>query len=171
MIGCCLFDLEWLQAFQYLTSDDLWPKPKSIGTIYLLWMIHHPSMVIIGRCVIDLEWLQGFQYLTSVDLRWPLTWTKNNRDHLLTMGDPTSEYENDRPLRLWLRVVTSFSVFYLRWPLTGPKNNRDHLLTMDDPPSKYGNHRPLRHWLRVVTRFSVFDLCWPQMTFDLNQKQ
>ena len=116
IIGRCVIDLEWLQGFQYLTSVDHWPEPKTIGTIYSLWVIHHPSMRMIGCCLIDLEWLQGFQYLTSVDLRWPLTWTNNNRAHLLTMGIPPPKYEKHPTLRLPVIVFTRFSVFALWWP-------------------------------------------------------
>ena len=34
--------------------------PKTIGTIYPLGAIHHPSMRMVGPCVVDLEWLQAF---------------------------------------------------------------------------------------------------------------
>ena len=91
-----------------------------------------------------------FHYLTSVDHRWPLTRTKNNRDHLLTMGDPPSKYENDLPLRHWLMSGYKFFSIWpvdLRWPLTWTKNNRDRQLIMGNLPSKYENDQTQRYWL------------------------
>ena len=94
-----------------LTSDDLWHVPKTIGTIYSLLVIHHPSMVMIGRCLFD------FRVVTSIsvfDLCWPhMTFDLNQNirtvypGRLPIMSTLPPKYENGWTLRCWLRVVTS----------------------------------------------------------------
>ena len=51
--------------------------------------------------------LQGFQILTSGDLKWPLTSTKNNRNHLLNIGHLHAKYEVTHWHPSWDMVFTS----------------------------------------------------------------
>ena len=55
-----------------------------------------------------------FRNFTASDLKWPLTFTKNNRVLLLNMTNPYAKYENCRSLLTWDIVFTRFFGF---WPL------------------------------------------------------
>ena len=95
-----------------VTSNDLWPLPK-IGINYSMRNIHRSSMRFMHVCLLEILHLQGFQTLTSGDLKWRLTSTKNNRDHVLNMCSSYAKYEI-HPLP-FLRYCV-YKVFGL-WPL------------------------------------------------------
>ena len=135
-------------------------------------------MKFIQASYLEISCKQGFQSLTPGDPKWPLTSTKNNRDHLLNMANPHTKYEISHTYPSWDIVFTSnLQNFYhltsgdLKWPLTSTKNHRDHLLNMANPHTKYEIPHIYRSWDIVFTRFWPFDLSWPQMTFDLHHKQ
>ena len=100
----CIWNLSKLPTLRYcvnkifrlwplVTPDDLWPPPKTIGIIYSIWAIYLPSMRSLGVTLLEISCLQGFDRLTCCDPKWPLTSTKNNRDHLLNMGNLPAKYE------------------------------------------------------------------------------
>ena len=54
--------------------------------------------------------------LTSGDLKWPLTFMKNNRDHLLTKDYRRAKFEVQATFISWDIMFTKFSYFDLWWP-------------------------------------------------------
>ena len=161
-----------------MTSNDLWPPHKTIGIINTIWPTHILNVRSVTFTLLEISCLQGFDLLTSRDPKWPLTSTKNNRGHLLTMANPHTKYEISHTYASLDIVFTSnLQGFYhltfsdLKWPLTSTKNHRDHLLYMANPHTKYEIPQSYSSWDIVFTKFWPFDLSWPQMTFDLHQKQ
>ena len=161
-----------------MTPNDLWSPRKTIGIIYAVWRTYIPNMRSLTFTLLEISCLQGFDLLTSRDPKWPLTSTKNNRDHLLNMANPHTKYEISHTYPSWDIVFTSnFQGFYhltsgdLKWPLTSMKNNRDHPLNMANLHTKYETPSIYPSWDIVSTRFWALDLSSPQMTFDLHQKR
>ena len=79
-----------------MTSNDLWPLPKTIGFFLSAWQSYISNMKIVSHSYLEILRLQGFQSLTSGDLKWPLTSTKNNRVLPLKMTKLYPTYENCR---------------------------------------------------------------------------
>ena len=120
-----------------VTSNDLWPPPKTIGFFLSTWQIHIPNMKSVSHSYLEISWLQSFRFLTSGDLRWPLTSTKNNRVLPLNMTNLYTKYEKCRLSLSQDFVFTRFSVFDLKWPLTPTKNNRVLPLNMTNLYTTY----------------------------------
>ena len=97
-----------------MTSNDLWPPPKMIGIFYSIWDIHWSSMRFIHVSLLETMCLQSFQTLTSGDHKWPLTSSKNNRDHLMNMGKSSCQVRDSSMLSSLRYHV--YKVFRL-WPL------------------------------------------------------
>ena len=162
-----------------MTLNDLWHLPKTIAwIIYSIWATYLVSMRFLWVNLLEISCLQGFDLLTAGDLTWSLISTKNNRAHILTMGNPYSKYEITQKYRAWDMVFTgNIQCFYYltsgdpKWPLISTKNDRDLLLNMGNLHAKYEIPRSYPSWDIVFTRFWPFDLSWPQMTFDLHQNQ
>ena len=141
-----------------VTPINLWPPPKTIEIIYSIWPTHILSMRYLRVTLLEISCLQGFDRLTSGDPKWPLTSTKNNRDHLLNMGNSHGKYEIPHIYPSGDTVFTSNfqGVYHLtsgdpKWPLTFTKNNRDHLLNKGYLHVKYEIHWVYRSWVRDFT--------------------
>ena len=90
-----------------VTSNDLWPPQKIIGIIYAIWPTYILNMRSLTFTLLEISCLQGFDLLTSRDPKWPLTSTKNNRDHLLNMVNSHPNYEISHTYPSWDIVFTS----------------------------------------------------------------
>ena len=161
-----------------MTPNDICPPQKTIGIIYSIWPSITPNMTLVTLTLLEISCLQGFDLLTSHDPKWPLTSTKNDRDHLLYKANQHTKYDISNIYPSWDIVFTSnlqgfyhFTSSDLKWRVTSMKNHRDHLLNMANPHTKYEIPHIYPTWDIVFTRFWPFDLSWPQMTFDLHQKQ
>ena len=146
-----LLEILCLQAFSKIfiiwplvTPNELWPPPKTIEIIYLIWVVHMLSMRSLRLTLLEISCLQGFDLFTSGDPKWPLTSTKNNRDYLLNMANPHAKYDIPHIHFSWDIVFTSiFQGFHHltsgdpKWPLTSTENYRDHLLNMGSPHARY----------------------------------
>ena len=101
-----------------VTSNNLWPPPKTIGFFQSTWQ----SYIKYENCRPFLPWdiaITRFLVFDSGDLKWPLTSTKNNRILPVSM---TKLYQiwklSDIPILRYrdYEPFMRFSQFYLRWP-------------------------------------------------------
>ena len=109
-------DLTWPPV----TSHDLWPLPKTIGSFLSTWQTYKPNMKSVHHCYHKISCLQAvFEVftvcppVTSDDL-WPLP--KTIGFFLLTWQICLPKYENCPLLLSWDTVFTRFSNFDLWWP-------------------------------------------------------
>ena len=56
-----------------LTTNDLWPPPKTIGFLDSMWYTYIPNMRSVQASLLEISCLQGFHNLTPVDPNdhWP----------------------------------------------------------------------------------------------------
>ena len=83
-VGHGYLEISWLQAIfgifavlPLMTSNDLWPPPKTIGFFLSTWKIHIPNMESVGQGYLEMSRLQAISgifavlpLVTSNDL-WP----------------------------------------------------------------------------------------------------
>ena len=114
------------QDFHHLTSGDpKWPLTSTkndrdlllnMGNLHAKYEIprSYPSWDIVFTSI-----FQDFHHLTSSDRKWPLTSTKNNRDHLLNVSNEHAKYEIPRSYPSWYYSV--YNVLTIR-PLVTPND-------------------------------------------------
>ena len=91
-------------------------QEKTIGIIYAIWPTHILHMKSLKFTLLEISCFQCFDLLTSCDLKWPLTSTKNDRDHLRNRANPHKKYEIPHIYPSWDIMFTRFWPFYLLWP-------------------------------------------------------
>ena len=92
-----------------LTPNDLWPPPKTIGFLYLMWYTYILNMRSVQASLLEISCLQGFHNLTLVDPKWPLTSIKNNRLLVLNVIHIHTKYEICPSSPSWDIVFTSWA--------------------------------------------------------------
>ena len=125
--------------------------PKTIGTVYSLWVIYHPSMKVISHWVFDLQWLRtifdkmtvcSFNLWIINEMQWCTTNTctppsihviKSSLNEIGLTVDELGTFEE----------ITSKPRPLMNIDEIGTKNNRDRLLVMGLLPPKYESHQPL----------------------------
>ena len=89
---------------------------KSIGIIYLSWIIYQPSLKLVGQSIVELSVAQGIG--DQHDL-WPWPTDLNiNRDHLLVKDYLPTKFEAAEAKRSWVISSTRYGQSTWPWPLT-----------------------------------------------------
>ena len=108
------------RLWPFVTPNNVsWPPQKTIKIINSIWPLNMLKMRSLAVIVLEILCLQGFDLLTSGEPKWPLTPTKNDRDHLLNISNPHAYYEIPHSCPSWDKVFTRFLTF---WPLVNPND-------------------------------------------------
>ena len=127
-----------------LTPNDLWPPPKTIGFLYLMWYIYIPNMRSIQASLLEISCLQGFYNVFTI---WPLLTPNDLWPLPKTIGFFYLMWytyiPNMRCIQASLLEISCLQGFHNltpvepKWPLTSTKNNRRLVLNVIHIHTKY----------------------------------